>query len=204
MRTIVYIDGFNLYFAMKEKGWRKYYWLNVYAFAQSLLLPNQQLIMVKYFTSRISGDGKDTGKSHRQGIYLDAIQTLPNVEVYFGQYRMKDGFCHKCGVTLAVPEEKMTDVNIATEMLLDAFYEKFDQALLISADSDLCAPVRSIKETIGKRITVIFPPGRWSTSLAESASASTSFGHNKLRNSQFTKKVLGRDGFVLERPIEWQ
>ena len=28
-RVIVYIDGFNLYFALRSKGWRKYYWLDL-------------------------------------------------------------------------------------------------------------------------------------------------------------------------------
>ncbi len=27
-RVIVYIDGFNLYFGLKSKGWRRYFWLN--------------------------------------------------------------------------------------------------------------------------------------------------------------------------------
>lgn len=33
----------------------------------------------------------------------------------------------------------MTDVNIAVEMMRDAFQDRFDAALLISADSDLVA-----------------------------------------------------------------
>jgi uncharacterized LabA/DUF88 family protein len=46
----------------------------------------------------------------------------------------------------------MTDVNIATEMLADAFLGKFDTALLISADGDLTTPVKRIATTAGKRI----------------------------------------------------
>ena len=35
-RVIVYIDGFNLYFGLRSKGWKKYYWLNLKEFSRSL------------------------------------------------------------------------------------------------------------------------------------------------------------------------
>jgi hypothetical protein len=28
-RVITYVDGFNLYFGMRSRGWRRYYWLDV-------------------------------------------------------------------------------------------------------------------------------------------------------------------------------
>lgn len=62
-RIIIYIDGFNLYFGLKSKGWQRYYWLNLQKLAQNLLTENQQLITTKYFTSRIS---KPPEKSRRQ------------------------------------------------------------------------------------------------------------------------------------------
>ncbi len=52
-KIIFYIDGFNLYFGLKTKGWKSFYWLNLEKLAQNLLLNNQSLIKVKYFTSRI-------------------------------------------------------------------------------------------------------------------------------------------------------
>ena len=39
----------------------------------------------------------------------------------------------------------MTDVNIAVEMLADAFHNEYDTAILISADSDLSAPIKKVK-----------------------------------------------------------
>jgi uncharacterized LabA/DUF88 family protein len=54
---------------------------------------------------------------------------------------------------------KMTDVNIAVEMLVDAYNNTFDTALLISADSDLTAPLVAIRNLFpGKRVIVAFPP----------------------------------------------
>lgn len=53
-RVIVYIDGFNLYFGLKSKGWKRYYWLNLQKLAINLLRNDQQLVGTKYFTSRVS------------------------------------------------------------------------------------------------------------------------------------------------------
>jgi hypothetical protein len=53
-RVIVYIDGFNLYFGMREAGFDKCRWLNLRKLAENLLQPHQKLVQVKYFTSRVS------------------------------------------------------------------------------------------------------------------------------------------------------
>jgi hypothetical protein len=57
--------------------------------------------------------------------------------------------------------EKMTDVSVATAMLVDAFTDKFDAAFLISGDSDLAPPIQAIRNYFtNKRVIVIFPPKR--------------------------------------------
>ena len=53
-RVIAYIDGFNLYYGMREKGWQRYYWLNIQALVQGLLREDQKLAVVKYFTALVS------------------------------------------------------------------------------------------------------------------------------------------------------
>lgn len=36
-RVITCIDGFNLYFGLRRKGWRKYYWLDLVTLSRDLL-----------------------------------------------------------------------------------------------------------------------------------------------------------------------
>ena len=43
-RVITYIDGFNLYFGLKTKGWKRYYWLDLQKLTMNLLKVNQKLI----------------------------------------------------------------------------------------------------------------------------------------------------------------
>ncbi|MDQ3508032.1 MAG: NYN domain-containing protein [Actinomycetota bacterium] len=53
-RVAAYIDGFNLYFGLKDRGWKRFYWLDVALLVENLLKPGQELAGVKYFTARIS------------------------------------------------------------------------------------------------------------------------------------------------------
>ncbi len=54
-RLVAYIDGFNLYHGMKERRWRRFYWLDVWALTEKLLPPGHILSAVRYYTARISG-----------------------------------------------------------------------------------------------------------------------------------------------------
>ena len=140
--VIAYIDGFNLYFGLKAKKWNRFYWLNLEGMVKDLLKPNQVLIKTKYFTSRI---GNNPQKQKRQNTYLDAIQAYSPIDIYYGVYQLNKKTCLFCNKDNIIPNEKMTDVNIATEILSDAFQNLFDIALLVSADSDLVAPVKKVQ-----------------------------------------------------------
>jgi len=51
IRTIVYIDGFNLYYRNLKNT--PYKWLDIEKFCESLLLPGTPIVKIKYFTARI-------------------------------------------------------------------------------------------------------------------------------------------------------
>jgi uncharacterized LabA/DUF88 family protein len=212
-KLIAYIDGFNFYYGLREKGWRKYYWLNLTRLVKNLLKANQDLVQTKYFTARISaGDDnvplwlrkKMEAKRRRQATFLEALATLNNFQIYEGHYLGKTVSCKKCGNTWNTHEEKMTDVCIATELLVDAFQDAFDTALIISGDSDLVPPINAVKEKFpSKRIVIAFPPARSSLRLRQVASAYFTISEAKLRKGMFSDKVTKSDGFVLKRPEEW-
>lgn len=71
-RVMVYVDGFNLYFGLRSKGWKKHYWLDLRALALALLKPGQSLVGVHYFTSRIRANGCNVTDMQRQTTYLEA------------------------------------------------------------------------------------------------------------------------------------
>lgn len=204
-RVMVYVDGFNLYFGLRSKGWRKHYWLDLHALAAALLKPGQTLQGVHYFTSRIRANGRNLPDMQRQTIYLEALGTLPTLQTHFGHYLEKPKQCRQCGAQWIDYEEKMTDVNIAVQLLSDAFGDRFDTALLISGDSDLTTPVRKLRAQFpAKRLIVAFPPGRQSFELKKAANATFTIGETNLRQSQLPVQVQRADGFILQRPTHWR
>lgn len=203
-RVVIYIDGFNLYFGLRSKGWRRFYWLDVHQLSQNLLRSDQQLIGVKYFTSRVSATPSDPGKDKRQNAYLEAVAALPLTTVFFGHYLSKAVRCRNCGSQWNTHEEKMTDVNIAVQMLGDAYQDRFDTALLLSADSDLTMPVESVISLFpGKRVVTVFPPDRTSERLKRAASAWFRLGRATIGASQLPNPVTSPNGFPIHKPAEW-
>ena len=201
-RVVAYIDGFNLYFGLRSAGWKRFYWLNLQSLSQNLLQAGQELVFTKYFTSRVA---YPADKERKQSKYLEALETLSDFRIYYGHYQASPQWCRKCGNRVLVPSEKMTDVNIAVEMLVDAYQDMLDSALLISADSDLTAPVVAIRHLFqGKRVVVAFPPQRHSAQLKRLAHDSFQIGRATIAKSVFPEKVAKADGFILQRPQEWK
>ena len=200
-RVIVYVDGFNLYFGMMEAGFSYCRWLNVRALAQNLLKNNQQLIEVKYFTARVSNN---PDKQKRQSTYLDALYN-ERVKIIYGQYQNNNLECHRCGHIWMAANEKMTDVNIATNILVDAYQDKYDMAMLISGDSDLVPPIKAVHEHFpAKRVFVAFPPKRHNNTVAAVAKGSLIIGRKKLVESQLNNSIQkNSDGFILNKPADW-
>ena len=143
-RVTVYIDGFNLYYGLQDKKWQRYLWLDVRRLSENLLHPGQSLVTVRYFTAKVLPDPNRPNRQRQQEIFLEALGMLPDVSIHLGYYLRKKKQCPKCGNEIWIYEEKMTDVNIASELLGDAQDNVFDTAIIVSADSDLAGPVTTV------------------------------------------------------------
>jgi uncharacterized LabA/DUF88 family protein len=98
----------------------------------------------------------------------------------------------------------MTDVNIATSLLTDAFQNRFDTALLVTADSDLTAPIDAVRRLFpAKRVVIAFPPERFSMTLRRAAHAFIHIERTHLLASQLPDTITKPDGYVLKRPAHW-
>jgi len=201
-RVIAYIDGYNLYYGLRTKGWKWFYWLDLTRLVANLLQPQQQLIETKYFTTIVN---RPKGRHDRQTTYLEALKTLPGIQFYYGHFLSNPVECRNCGYTYELHHEKMTDVNIAVELLTDAFQDRFDLAFLITADSDLVSPIDAVKRLFPeKHVLVAFPPARVSAELKRHSHAYIHIGRDKLSRSLFPDEVIKPDGFTLHRPKEWR
>ena len=203
-RVITYVDGFNLYFGMREKNWRRYYWLDLVGLSKSFLRANQRLEHCHYFTARVR-DCAGSQDARRQSTYLDALDTLADLTTHYGHYLAKLRQCRTCGATWTQYEEKMTDVNIAVQLLTDAYEDHFDTAIIVSGDSDLTTPVQQIRKRFPhKRMVIAFPPARRSDQLKQVANAWFVIGQDKLRKNQLPDSVTTPTGHLLRRPEHWR
>src|SRR6185437_2977452 len=90
MRTIVYVDGFNLYFRLLVRR-PACKWLNIKALAERVLSSQNSIVGVRDYTARVSGR-TDPAAPARQQIYLDALATVPEISVYMGSFLSSEKF----------------------------------------------------------------------------------------------------------------
>ncbi|MFJ3665548.1 NYN domain-containing protein [Streptomyces sp. NPDC090106] len=208
MTTNVYIDGFNLYYGKLKKN-PDLRWLDPVSMCQKLIPTGQHIQRVRYFTARIKPRPGDPGGPQRQDAYLRALGSLPEVSLHYGRFlqttvRMRSANPPPNTVEVIKTEEKGTDVNIATEILMDASRKDCDLIVLVSNDSDLCGPLRRVKEELGVDIGILNPfdrPSRWLRQLKPSFIKPIRDG--VVRASQLPDTVPLGNGAQVHRPKEW-
>lgn len=133
-KTIVYVDGFNLYYGCLKRT--AYRWLDLGAFAQKML-PRDQIIGIKYFTAKVDVRPDHPNAQAKQKMYLRALRTLPDLSIYYGRFltteidarrvrsRVGRGY-----VRVWKTEEKGSDVNLATHLLVDGFQKEYELAVV--------------------------------------------------------------------------
>jgi len=201
----IYVDAFNLYYGCL-KG-TPYRWLDLGKLC-SLLLSNCTVNRIRYFTARVSARPSDPQQPVRQQAYLRALQTIPGLSIHFGHY-----LSHTIRMPLANPpasgprtvevlktEEKGSDVNLATYLLLDAFRGEFDLGVVISGDSDLVEPIRVVRGELHKRVGV-YSPGQ-SRALQQAADFYRPIRTGVLQASQFPSTLTDAHG-TITKPAAW-
>lgn len=210
-RTSIYVDAFNLYFGAL-KG-TPYKWLNLEKMCQ-LLLPNNTITSIKYFTAKVSARPNDPQKPVRQQIYLRALSTIPIVKITYGHYLthvvkmrlaspiMNDLGCVLNYVEVIKTEEKGSDVNLATQLLNDAHLNLFDVAVVISNDSDLLAPIKIIRTVMGKKIGVLNPQKNSSNAIRPNVDFYKPIRQGVIADSQFPDTLTDSFG-SFHKPPSW-
>lgn len=201
-RLAVYVDGANLYWGLHTATKTSLLWLDLVKLAKTLR-PRSNLVKVRYFTTIVDGEPK---AQSRQGHYIDALEAKnsPVLSIHKGRYQKKLITCHGCGDSWHRREEKETDVNIAVSLVADAAKGLMDDALILSADSDLAPAARTAMDVNGRLfVTAAFPPARSSEELKRLMSASFHIGVDKIKRSQLPDE-FNVNGHTYRRPDKWR
>ncbi|WP_084962026.1 NYN domain-containing protein [Thermoactinospora rubra] len=101
-------------------------------------------------------------------------------------------------------EEKSTDVNLATDLLLDAFRNDCQVAVIISNDADLAGPIRAVRHELGLKVGIVNPTRRHHSPylLATQPTFLRKIRESALQASQFPEKLTDEHGDFC-RPQGW-
>jgi len=213
-RTIVYIDGFNLYYRALKGTAHK--WLDIAAMSRAALPSTCQIEAINYYTAHISGR-VDPDAPKRQHAYLRAIATLPNVAIHYGNFLVSQKWAGLVQPPafrpkIVIPanprpevayvwktEEKGSDVNLGAHLVRDAFRGRFDLGAVLTNDTDLVEPIRIVTQELHLPVTLLTP------SAASLIEVATSIWHIRpyVGPSQLPNPVPVPGKRSIARPTAW-
>lgn len=219
-RANVYIDGFNLYHGcfddqQNRPHWGAYRWLNLASLCDKLC-PDFEVVTIRYFTALVDPLPDNPHNRDRQLAYLRALDTIPNLEIHRGRFATTLHWRVKAQPNSKPPtpvdplekvcvierEEKGSDVNLASYLLMDGFQRDYDVGVVITNDSDLAEPIRLIKEMLGLRVEIINPRKRVAADLQGIADSYSTIREWMVRESQFADRIKDEHGLI-SRPDTW-
>lgn len=216
-KAAFFIDGFNLYHSIaNRKNLHKYKWLNLWQLSQSLLLPQEALADVFYFTAFT--DWNPERKKRHQDYVL--INKSVGCKVILGKFLQKDRIsmveCNTpcrggekkfCGKKFVAHEEKMTDVNIAVNIVKAAALRSYDSIYLLSGDNDLIPALETAREISPSiRLRVVLPINARAKNIMDFCQS------NKLRYMKIKEQALAAaqfsdpftvNGQAYSKPAHW-
>lgn len=137
-RVSVYIDGRN--FAHLLEGFKlNPFSFNYRKFAEEVLCPRKQLDHIKYYGARFPQEISPE-KHNRDDAYYKALEIHQKIIVKEARFRIDivKGF--------KIPQEKGVDVRLATDLIFDSVYNCYDDAYILSGDTDLIPAVTEVKK----------------------------------------------------------
>ncbi|MCI4624459.1 MAG: NYN domain-containing protein [Candidatus Magnetoovum sp. WYHC-5] len=201
-RVIFFIDGFNLYHALDEKvQYRKYKWLKLYKLCNCYVRKIDNIENIYYFTALVTWD---QNKVNRHKLYIKVLEHS-GIKVIYGAFKQKEKCCRECGKKYKSYEEKQTDINIATQLLVMAFQDKYDTAIIISGDTDLIPAIRAVKTVFSvKKIGIVLPIGRSSEHLKQVADCYYKMNEQQIKSSIFDYEIDIGNNQKLSCPNNWR
>jgi len=154
----LFVDGFNLYHAVKELGDEYLKWADLWRIGAEIIPSRTETLeMVEFCTAYYPGDH---GKRIRHDAYKQALE-IKGVRCHWGHYADDHRECPACQHRWVRPAEKQSDINVALSVFDAARRGRIDHAYLLSADGDQAATVKWFREAFPEKdITLVIPPVR--------------------------------------------
>jgi len=214
-RVIVYVDGFALYKGLLARHYPQYKWLDLTELARNLYV-NYEVVKVRYFTAHLKPFTNDPQIPQRQMAYLRALKTLPLLEIHYGKYIFSKQWLpyhpEKLNdegkvqtVRVKRPEEKGSDVSLASHLILDAFRNRADLYAVVTNDSDLVEPMRLLAEEEDRNIALVSLSGsKYNKAFNDVPRLSVrEIREGSLRASQLPVRLQDAEARWIHKPKSW-
>ncbi|WP_353987141.1 NYN domain-containing protein [Ruicaihuangia caeni] len=210
---MVYIDGFALYKGLLQREFPEFKWLDLEALA-CRLFPHREVVGVKFFTAALKPLTNDPGIGQRQQVYWRALRTT-NVEIIEGKFNFvkqhlpvhpqevgEDG--RVLTVRVKRPEEKGSDVALASHLIVDALEDRADSFAVVTNDSDLVPPLELLSSR-GKALALVSVAHARYNKAFERAGLETvrQIRRGTLSASQFAQQIQDSQGRTINKPPSW-
>ena len=137
---------------------------------------------------------------------------MPGFDAYYGVFRSGVKRRPLAEPVVGLPthvlvrdsEEKGSDVNLATRLLVDGFNGEYEQAVVVSNDADFAGAMRYVRDDLGLRVTLVNPDPRNSSprELTDAATYVKRLWKSHLRRSQLPDTLMDGVG-VIGKPAGW-
>jgi uncharacterized LabA/DUF88 family protein len=144
-RIAIFIDGSNLYHKLKDLKIEHTSRFDYFGLANKFV-KDRQTVYLGYYIGVVKA-----GRDNQKGQILRKEQ-----QRLFNLLNQK-GFCLKKGYLMLSDgkyHEKGVDVQIATDLLIGAYENFYDTAIVISSDTDLIPAIKKVK-SLGKRVEYV-------------------------------------------------
>jgi hypothetical protein len=206
-RTNVYFDGFNFYYGCVRGTPHK--WLDLGKLCR-MVLPEYEIHRIRYFTALVKSLD-DPDQPQRQQAYLRALRTIPNLSIHYGHFTINKKWRRIVAAPpppapqtarVFIHEEKGSDVNLASHLLLNGFERDYEVAVVVSNDADLLLPIELVRTRLELDVGVINPHRNARPSLQKAAGFYRTISDGALQASHFPDQIDDDHGTV-RKPPSW-
>lgn len=135
-RCIIFIDGSNFYFKLKDLKLHNLLNFDFTNFSKKLV-NNKQLIRATYYIGKVKTDGTE----HTQRLFNNQRKLFSHLKKHTFFYSL--GYLLKSDGKM---REKGVDVNMAVDILVATYENLCDRIILVSSDTDLLPAIKKAKE----------------------------------------------------------
>ena len=146
-RIAIYIDGSNFYYKLRDLEVPNTTYFN-YSGLSRWLARDRVIISKRYYIGVVRAKENDEKgqklRKNQQRLFNHLCSPLQGFIVKQGYLMKNDGVYHEKGV----------DVKMAVDLLVGAYEDLYDRAILLSSDTDLIPAIQKIKH-LGKEVEYI-------------------------------------------------